>query len=97
MTTRVGRWNIKKEIILDRMNQGGVELCGQEADRLLECIEKNGDRQVYCEGYYARYLVCVNRAKLVERKTKQALGTLGYQFSTFNRKGMKQFKEQRIK
>ena len=77
------------------MNQGGISMCGPEADKLLDCLQANIGNQTYCEGYYARYIVCANRAKLVERKTKQALGTLGYQFSKFNRKGMKQFKEQR--
>ena len=95
MTTRIGRWNVRKALILSRMDQEQSEMCAAEGEVLTSCLVKNAVNQELCLGYYARYSVCVNRQKLEARKTKNALGTLGYQFSTFNKKGMKQFKQEK--
>lgn len=95
MTTRIGRWNVRKALILSRMEQETSSMCHHEVENLATCVDKNPLKQELCAGFYARYLVCVNRQQLEARKTKNSLGTLGYQFSAFNRKGMKQFKEQK--
>jgi hypothetical protein len=96
MTTRIGRWNVRKDMLLSRIKQESSTMCFQEIESLYQCAEANVFNQSICAGLYTRALVCLNRQKVEARKTKNALGTLGYQFSRFNQKGMKQFKNQKV-
>jgi hypothetical protein len=96
MTTRIGRWNVRKDMLLSRIKQESSTMCFQEIESLFHCAETNVFNQGVCAGLYTRALVCLNRQKVEARKTKNALGTLGYQFSRFNQKGMKQFKNQKV-